>query len=707
MLTILSLLIAVGSAVDTTQAAEDTVQVHDVVITASRLEQRRSEAPVLVTTTDQKVFQAVQAVSLSEGLSFQPGLRLEQNCQNCGFTQVRLNGLQGPYTQILIDSRPVFSSLNGVYGLEQIPASIVDRIEITRGGGSAMYGAGAIAGTINVITREPFQNMVEVSAMPAVIGGTARDFVLNAHGAVVSADYQQGLTLFGSFRDRDWYDRNADGFSELVQLRLGAGGFRGFHYFTPQDRLSIEGHVISEFRRGGEMTNALPEASAITEQLDHLIGGGALTYERSMNNDRSRLSAYASAQVTQRDSYYGGNGGDPEQTEAAKAFYGTTQNTIAVTGLQFSDVSTMSTGRDLLAVTGVELTYDDVNDSMPGYGRAILQTTTDLGAYAQLQYAPGEPLSMTIGARADMLWIDGVYRYDLTMPTEGTERRYFVVNPRATLLAMLSEVTQLRLGYAMGFRGPQAFDEDFHISTLQGAARLVRLSGGLRPERSHSVTLSMDINDRTISKAIGGTVEAFATLLENPFVIALTPSTTPGGGAVAVKTNGDAAYVAGVNSEFRMAALESFEVQIGATVQMARYATAQVVAQGERDGIERVISTSNLLRTPSVYGSMIGSWTPWHDGSVDLSTVLTGPMDAVNERTLTMHRTPWFVDLGVRYSHELHVSEAVTLNLSLGVANLLDVYQRDIEQGVNRDAAYIYGPFRPRTVSLTFHLAYR
>ena len=235
----------------------------------------------------------------------------------------------------------------------------------------------------------------------------------------------------------------------------------------------------------------------------------------------------------------------------------------------------------------------------------------------------------------------------------------------------------------------------------------MQLSPGLRPERSHSITLSLDMNDRTVTKAVGGTIEGFATLLENPFVIALTPTTLPGGGNVAVKSNGDAAYVAGVNAEYRMAVSESFELQFGGTAQIARYVTAQVVAEGERDGVERTISTSNILRTPSVYGSLIGSWTPWHDWSLDLSSVLTGPMDAVNERTLTLHRTPWFLDMGLRVARDVHVSDAMMIKLALGASNLFDAYQTDLERGVDRDAAYIYGPFRPRTFSFTINISYR
>ena len=102
-----------------------------------------------------KLFETVNSTDLAKSLNFQSGLRVENNCQNCGFQQVRINGLDGPYTQILIDSRPIFSALSGVYGLEQIPANMIERVEVMRGGGSALFGSSAIAGTINIITKEP------------------------------------------------------------------------------------------------------------------------------------------------------------------------------------------------------------------------------------------------------------------------------------------------------------------------------------------------------------------------------------------------------------------------------------------------------------------------------------------------------------------------------------------------------------------------
>ncbi len=86
----------------------------EIVVSATRNAVRRSEAPVVVSVLGPKLFDAVQSTDLAATLSYQSGLRVESNCQNCGFPQVRINGLEGPYSQILINSRPVVSSLSGV-----------------------------------------------------------------------------------------------------------------------------------------------------------------------------------------------------------------------------------------------------------------------------------------------------------------------------------------------------------------------------------------------------------------------------------------------------------------------------------------------------------------------------------------------------------------------------------------------------------------
>ncbi|MBR8726542.1 TonB-dependent receptor [Bacteroides pyogenes] len=113
---------------------EDVAALDAVVVSANRNETTRRLAPTLVNVIDTKMFACANANNLAQGIVFQPGVRVENNCQNCGFNQVRINGMDGRYTQILIDSRPIMSALAGVYGLEQIPTNMIE--DRTRGSGA-------------------------------------------------------------------------------------------------------------------------------------------------------------------------------------------------------------------------------------------------------------------------------------------------------------------------------------------------------------------------------------------------------------------------------------------------------------------------------------------------------------------------------------------------------------------------------------------
>lgn len=114
--------------------SDESIMTDEVVVSANRNETSRKVAPVVVNVMNAKLFESVNSTDLAKSLNYQSGLRVENNCQNCGFPQVRINGLEGPYSQILINSRPVVSALSGVYGLEQIPVNMIERVEVVRGG---------------------------------------------------------------------------------------------------------------------------------------------------------------------------------------------------------------------------------------------------------------------------------------------------------------------------------------------------------------------------------------------------------------------------------------------------------------------------------------------------------------------------------------------------------------------------------------------
>ena len=164
----------------------DVTVTDEVVVSANRNETSRRDAPVVVNVLNNKLFEAVNSSDLAKSLNYQSGLRVENNCQNCGFPQVRINGLEGPYSQILINSRPVVSALSGVYGLEQIPVNMIDRVEVVRGGGSALFGANAVGGTINVITKDPVNNSFQVSSTLSDMNGKAWEQYFGANASLVS-----------------------------------------------------------------------------------------------------------------------------------------------------------------------------------------------------------------------------------------------------------------------------------------------------------------------------------------------------------------------------------------------------------------------------------------------------------------------------------------------------------------------------------------
>ncbi|MBQ5374426.1 MAG: TonB-dependent receptor, partial [Bacteroidaceae bacterium] len=215
-------------AVDVHFALEEiALDINEVVVSANRNEVSRKDAPVVVNVLGEKLFETTNTTDLAKALNYQSGMRVENNCQNCGFPQVRINGLEGPYSQILINSRPIISALSGVYGLEQIPVNMIERVEVVRGGGSALFGANAVGGTINIITKDPINNSYQVASTLSNANGKSWEQYMGANASLAGKDNVYGLALYQTYRNRNPYDDNGDGFSEIGKLNMNTFGLRG------------------------------------------------------------------------------------------------------------------------------------------------------------------------------------------------------------------------------------------------------------------------------------------------------------------------------------------------------------------------------------------------------------------------------------------------------------------------------------------------
>jgi len=691
---------------------KDVLNLSQVVVTGSRNQIERYNSPVIVNTIDAKTFEATQSINVADGLNFSPGLRVENNCQNCGFTQLRMNGLDGAYSQVLINSRPVFSALAGVYGLEMIPANMVDRIEVVRGGGSVMYGGNAIAGTVNIVTKDPVENNFEAGINQSLINGEVSDRTVNFNGAMVSDDLNQGITFFGFNRKRDHWDANGDGFSEIVALKNNTFGFDAFYHLNDRDKIELGAYYINEFRRGGNKFDLALHQTDLTEQLEHDILSTNLAFEHYSKNNKHKLSIYGSLQQVDRASYYGGGGrviaeGD-SITEAdilAINAYGNSEDISMVSGIQYNHYL-----NSLVSLTlGSEYIYNDVIDAMPGYGRLIDQRVGSWGTFAELEFTLNENLTLLAGGRYDQLSIMG--QYELEDETFDNDEQLKVFVPRLSVMYQIRENLKLRASYAEGYRGPQAFDEDLHIETVGGAARFIRLGRELQVERSNSAVVSLNYDQYIGNKQMNLVVEGFYTQLSNPFIFA-DQEELPSGVAVVTKRNGDGATVSGINLEANLALGSKLVLQSGATIQNALFDVEEELWAPETTTEDiPATTTDRLLRTPDLYGFFSLVYSPTDALSLSYSGIYTGQMevphviDIESERTI-IEKTPSFFEHNLKLTYTLKTADQYRLEFFGGVQNLSNSYQEDFDRGADRDAGYVYGPLRPRTffVGLKFAL---
>ena len=656
---------------------EDAISLDGVVVSANRNETTRRMAPTLVNVMDMKLFESTNSSTLAQGLNFQPGVRVETNCQNCGFQQVRINGLDGPYTQILIDSRPVFSALSGVYGLEQIPASMIERVEVMRGGGSALFGSSAIAGTINIITKEPLRNSAQLSHTLNVIGGSSSlDNNTSMNASLVTDDHRAGLYIFGQNRERDAYDHDGDGYSEMPELKNQTVGFRSYLKTGTYSKLTFEYHHMQEFRRGGNSLNRPPHEADIAEQLEHSINGGGLKFDLFTPSEKHRFSAYASAQHTARDSYYGSHK-DPKA-------YGKTTDFTYVFGSQyvyhFDNLLFMPS--DLTG--GLEYNQDDLTDDMWGYERYTNQIVKIGSAFLQNEWK-NEKWSLLVGGRLD--------KHNLIDNA--------IFSPRANLRFNPTKDINLRLSYSGGFRAPQAFDEDLHIENVGGTVSMIERADDLKEEKSSSFSASGDIYHRFGAFQVNFLVEGFYTSLSDIFVLENIGERD--GVLIKERRNGSGAKVMGLTLEGKLAYLSLFQLQAGVTLQKSRYDEAEKWS-------ETAPAEKQIFRTPNTYGYFTATYTPIKPLSIALSGTYTGSMlvqhvagyvaddVAVNTRE--------FFDMGIKVAYDFNLYKSVGLQLNGGVQNIFNAYQSDFDKGSNRDSGYIYGPAAPRSYFAGLRISY-
>ncbi len=653
-----------------------------VVVTGTKTFKRKTQSPVIVNILNSSTLDNLQVCNLSEGLKFQPGLRIETDCQTCNYTQLRINGLQGGYSQILINGRPIFSPLMGLYGMEQLPVNMIEKIEIIRGGGSSLYGSSAIGGTVNVITKLPSKNGYQINTFYQNTHRQANDINLNGNATLVNHKKNTGITFFISKRNRDYYDANADNFSEIPKMENTSLGFNSFYQFSPNQKLEISVSNLNEYRYGGQMTSKPAYLAQQAEERKHNIWIASADYQINFNNNKSAFIIYSAFQNTKRNHYTGifPDSAIEIQNQLQNPPYGTSNNTTVQGGFQLNHtLNHFFKTRNILTL-GTEFISDKVFDNIPTYQYLVNQHTMDWGTFIQSDWDIAKKINLLSGIRVDKHNL-------LNMP---------VISPRLALLYKHNTSTQFRLSYGTGFRAPQAFDTDLHIAFAGGGVSRVQLAPKLKQENSQSLSASVNFDKANKKWIAGYTLEGFYTQLANAFI--LQNIGQDNFGQIFQKTNGQKATVQGLTIELRANYSKKAQLETAFTMQQSQF-------QNPVQNIQGLEPSRQFLRTPNHYGFANLSITPNKQWNININYVHTGPMQlahfagAINHTQDRMVQTKSFSEINTKITHTIHAHQYQNdLEIYAGIKNILNAYQTDFDQGKNRDSNYIYGPNLPRTL---------
>ncbi len=428
----------------------------EVVVTGTLKEVSRLESPVPVEVYTSAYFKKNPTPNIYEALQNVNGVRPQLNCNICNTGDIHINGLEGPYTMILIDGMPIISSLSTVYGLSGIPNSLVERIEIVKGPASSLYGSEAVGGLINIITKKP-QNapLFSIDAFATGYGeyNTDLGFKFNTGKKTTI------LTGINYFKFGNIVDNNNDNFTDVtLQDRISV--FQKWNFERKENRLlSIASRYNYEDRWGGE------------KQWTKQFRGGGQIYGESIYTNRWEL--IGNYQLPVKEKFFLSFSYNEHYQDSR---YGTTSY-IANQKVAFSQLTwdKKLKNHDLLFGTALRYTYYD--DNTPA--TAFLNNSNTFNQ-PQKTWLPGIFIQDEINLATKHTFLAG-FRYDYNS-IHGN-----IYTPRLAYKWSINEKNILRLNAGTGFRVVNLFTEDHAALT---GARDVLIPNELKPEKTYNVNLN-------------------------------------------------------------------------------------------------------------------------------------------------------------------------------------------------------------------------
>lgn len=426
-----------------------------VVVSGTMRPVKKLESPVPVEVYTPQFFKKNPVPSIFESLQNVNGVRPQLNCSVCNTGDIHINGLEGPYTMITIDGMPIVSSLASVYGLFGIPTQLIDRVEIVKGPASGLYGAEAIGGLINIITKSP-------DKAPLF---TANLMTTNwqEHTLDIGTKFRLGkktTSLLGVnyFNYQQPFDKNNDQFTDVtLQHRISV--FNKLSMVRKDNRVAtLAGRLFYEDRWGGD------------KRWNKSFRGGDSIYGESIYTKRWELIGNYQLPVSEKIFFsFSATSHDQDSYYGTTAYAG--KQRIAFGQLLWDKPA--GGAHHLLLGSAIRYTYYDDNstataDTLTRVNRPDNYTIP--GFFVQDEWKLNSKHLLLLGLRYDH---------------HPVHKNIFT--PRLAWKWSVKDGQVLRLNAGTGFRVVSLFTEEHAALT---GARVVEIKESLNPERSFNANLN-------------------------------------------------------------------------------------------------------------------------------------------------------------------------------------------------------------------------
>jgi len=590
----------------------------EIVISGTLRPVSKSNSPVPIEVYSETFFKKNPTPSIFESLQNVNGVRPQLNCSVCNTGDIHINGLEGPYTFVLIDGMPLVSGLSTVYGLTGIPQALIERVEIVKGPASTLYGSEAVGGIINVITKKAANAPLLSTDIMASSWGEVNTDISMSYKA---SDKIQGLLGVNYFNFQNRIDNNSDNFTDLtLQNRISI--FNKVNIERKSNKVfTIAGRYVYEDRWGGEMN------------WEKEFRGGNQIYGESIYTNRwetfgtyelpttENLSFQFSANGHYQDSYYGETSYDAEQL-------------VGFGQLVYN--KQLGKKHDLLLGAAYRYTFYDDNTFATLNENGIENNPSVIhlpGVFAQDEISLTDRKKLLLGVRWDHNSMHGN-----------------IFSPRVNYKWNSKDKSNIiRLSAGNGFRVANVFTEDHAALT---GARTVEFDGDLDPETSWNGNINYVKKINTENSFITIDASAFYTHFNNRIL----PDYESDPNKIIYANLEGSSVSQGISLNADLLFTNGLAINAGATL------------------MEVSVTENNIKRKQLLTESFSGVWSISYnfgnDFSIDYTGNLYGPMrlPLLGENDPRDEYSPWFSIQNIQLSKKFSNSWEVYG----GVKNLLN-----------------------------------